>query len=227
MLHVASGETAWSSPAGVAATRPILPDETRYDTPLGGTGSEHGHSGAAARTGPSPSRPTMTGMPPRRRVPVAAGRAALTEWSLTERSGESADRPTTALAVRFTLEELGIRAPGRSVEVRVPPFGVVQCIEGLQHRRGTPPNVIETDAATWLALAVESASPSDRSRRGTPPGQRHAKRPHGIPAALSRHRDELSRRATRNLDPARPPVARGRAAVARRRGHGVRECLGL
>lgn len=93
----------------------------------------------------------MSGMPPRRRVPVAAGRDALTSWACDP---AAADRPTTALAVRFTLEELGIRAPGRSVEVRVPPFGVVQCVEGLQHRRGTPPNVIETDASTWLALAV-------------------------------------------------------------------------
>ena len=93
----------------------------------------------------------MSGMPPRRRVPVTAGRAALTAWAADP---AAADRPTTALAVRFTLEELGIRAPGRSVEVRVPPFGVVQCVEGLQHRRGTPPNVIETDASTWLALAV-------------------------------------------------------------------------
>jgi len=105
-------------------------------------------------------------MPPRRRVPVAAGRAALTDWTLGERSGESVDRPTTALAVRFTLEELGMRAPGRSVEVRVPPFGVVQCIEGLQHRRGTPPNVIETDAATWLALAVGHESPTDAAGDG-------------------------------------------------------------
>jgi hypothetical protein len=84
-------------------------------------------------------------------VPVAAGRAALTSWTSDP---VAADRPTTALAVRYTLEELGIRAPGRSVEVRVPPFGVVQCVEGLQHRRGTPPNVVETDASTWLALAV-------------------------------------------------------------------------
>ncbi len=59
-----------------------------------------------------------------------------------------------AAAVRFTLEELGERAPGRSVEVRVPPFGVVQCVSGPRHTRGTPPNVIETDAATWLALAT-------------------------------------------------------------------------
>ncbi len=57
------------------------------------------------------------------------------------------------MAVRYTLEELGERAPGRSVEVRVPPFGVVQCVAGPVHRRGTPPSVVEADAATWLALA--------------------------------------------------------------------------
>lgn len=108
----------------------------------------------------------MAGMPSRRRVPVADGRAALTSWTAAERSGEAVDRPTTALAVRFTLEELGLRAPGRSVEVRVPPFGVVQCVEGLQHRRGTPPNVIETDAATWLALAVGHESPTEAAGEG-------------------------------------------------------------
>ncbi|KGN36209.1 sterol carrier family protein [Knoellia subterranea] len=102
-------------------------------------------------------------MPSRRRVPVAAGRAALTSWMAAP--GE-VDRTTTATAVRFTLEELGERAPGRSVEVRVPPFGVVQCIEGLQHRRGTPPNVVETDAATWLALAVGHLEPAEAEAQG-------------------------------------------------------------
>ncbi|MFC7491006.1 MULTISPECIES: sterol carrier family protein [unclassified Knoellia] len=105
-------------------------------------------------------------MPPRRRILVADGLAALTAWTLAQRDGEVVDRPTTALAVRFTLEELGVRAPGRSVEVRVPPFGVVQCIEGLQHRRGTPPNVIETDAATWLALAVGHETPTNAAGEG-------------------------------------------------------------
>jgi hypothetical protein len=38
--------------------------------------------------------------------------------------------------------------------VRVPPFGAVQCVEGPRHTRGTPPNVVETDAATWLALVT-------------------------------------------------------------------------
>ena len=56
--------------------------------------------------------------------------------------------------MRYTLEELGARAPGRSVEVRVPPFGAVQCLEGPRHTRGTPPNVVEADAETWLRLAT-------------------------------------------------------------------------
>ncbi|WP_404385462.1 sterol carrier family protein [Knoellia locipacati] len=105
-------------------------------------------------------------MPPRRRVPVAEGRAALLTWADARAGGGAVDRPTTATAVRFTLEELGIRAPGRSVEVRVPPFGVVQCVEGLQHRRGTPPNVIETDADTWLALAVGTLDPATAAGDG-------------------------------------------------------------
>ncbi|TDP98742.1 MULTISPECIES: sterol carrier family protein [Microbacteriaceae] len=67
-----------------------------------------------------------------------------------------ADRNTTATAVRYLLQLLAERAPGNTVEVRVPPFGAVQCIPGPRHTRGTPPNVIETDAATWLALASGS-----------------------------------------------------------------------
>ncbi|MEP6629029.1 MAG: sterol carrier family protein, partial [Lapillicoccus sp.] len=54
----------------------------------------------------------------------------------------------------YALEELATRHPGRSVEVRVPPHGAVQCIEGPAHKRGTPPNVFETDAVTWLRLAT-------------------------------------------------------------------------
>ncbi len=64
----------------------------------------------------------------------------------------SAGRTEIAMAVRFSLEELAELAPGNSVEVRVPPFGVTQCVAGPRHTRGTPPNVVETDAATWLAL---------------------------------------------------------------------------
>ena len=61
-------------------------------------------------------------------------------------------------AVRFLLEELAVQAPGRSVEVRVPPHGAVQCVAGPRHTRGTPPNVVETDAMTWVALATGAMS---------------------------------------------------------------------
>ncbi|GAA6525181.1 sterol carrier family protein [Intrasporangium sp. DVR] len=90
-------------------------------------------------------------MPPRRRVPLEDGRDAL---AVCRSAGFAADRAVTATAVRFTLEELSAVAPGRTVEVRVPPYGAAQCITGPVHRRGTPPNVIETDAATWLALVT-------------------------------------------------------------------------
>jgi hypothetical protein len=68
------------------------------------------------------------------------------------KDGESRDH--TATAVRYLLQLLAERAPGNTVEVRVPPFGATQAIEGPRHTRGTPPNVIEMDASTWLALAT-------------------------------------------------------------------------
>ena len=69
--------------------------------------------------------------------------------------GESAPAADVRDAVRFLLEELAARAPGRSVEVRVPPHGAVQCGSGgPRHTRGTPPNVVETDALTWLQLGA-------------------------------------------------------------------------
>ena len=93
-------------------------------------------------------------MPPRRRTDPAAGRAAVT------RALDSADPDPADLrdATRFLLEELAARAPGRSVEVRVPPHGAVQCGAGPRHTRGTPPNVVETDPPTWLRLAAGAVS---------------------------------------------------------------------
>jgi hypothetical protein len=88
-------------------------------------------------------------MPPRRRTDPADGRAALTAWRADP--SQVASRRT---AVRFTLEELAEVAPGNSVEVRVPPDGAVQAVEGPRHTRGTPPNVVETDPQTWLQLAT-------------------------------------------------------------------------
>lgn len=102
-------------------------------------------------------------MPPRRRVSAAAGRGALASWR-TDR--EASSREVLAGAVRHTLADLAERHPGRSVEVRVPPFGAVQCIAGPVHRRGTPPNTVETDPATWLALAVGELRWADAVERG-------------------------------------------------------------
>lgn len=76
---------------------------------------------------------------------MAAVRAAL---------GGDEDRATVATATRFLLEELAAIAPGNALEVRVPPYGATQCLPGPRHTRGTPPGVVETDAATWIALAV-------------------------------------------------------------------------
>jgi len=55
--------------------------------------------------------------------------------------------------VKTTLNALTVKAPGRAIEVRIPPYAAVQCGEGPTHTRGTPPNTIEMDAQTWLALA--------------------------------------------------------------------------
>ncbi len=61
-------------------------------------------------------------------------------------------------AVRALLAALAERAPGRSVEVRIPPYGAIQCVEGPRHTRGTPPNVVEMDAVTWVNLATGTLS---------------------------------------------------------------------
>lgn len=55
--------------------------------------------------------------------------------------------------VKSTLALLTSKAPGRAIEVRIPPYAAIQCGEGPTHSRGTPPNTIEMDAQTWLALA--------------------------------------------------------------------------
>ncbi|MGW7487093.1 sterol carrier family protein [Streptomyces sp. NPDC054786] len=64
------------------------------------------------------------------------------------------DRQALAVTTRLLADALAAKAPGNSVEVRVPPFAVVQCVEGPRHTRGTPPNVVETDPLTWIRLAA-------------------------------------------------------------------------
>lgn len=87
----------------------------------------------------------------RRRIPQTEGRSAIASW---QAAGGHTHRDIIATAVRWSLEELAARAPGRSVEVRVPPFGAAQCIAGSDHRRGTPPAVIEMTPDAFLRLAT-------------------------------------------------------------------------
>lgn len=64
------------------------------------------------------------------------------------------DRQALAACTRLLTDALAEKAPGGSVEVRVPPFAVVQCVQGPKHTRGTPSNVVETDPLTWIRLAT-------------------------------------------------------------------------
>jgi hypothetical protein len=68
--------------------------------------------------------------------------------------GQAADGADLRLLTKHFLAVLEERAPGHSVEVRIPPYAAVQVIPGVRHTRGTPPAVIETDAETWLELAT-------------------------------------------------------------------------
>jgi hypothetical protein len=69
-------------------------------------------------------------------------------------AGRTPDRADEKAAVKAALAGLVEAAPGRSVEVRVPPFAAVQAVEGTSHRRGTPSAVVETDPRTWLELTT-------------------------------------------------------------------------
>lgn len=81
------------------------------------------------------------------------GRASLAAVQSARDAGREPLRAALRAAVRYSLGQLADAAPGRSVEVRIPPFAAVQCVAGPRHTRGTPPNVIETDALTWLDMA--------------------------------------------------------------------------
>jgi len=66
--------------------------------------------------------------------------------------------PQVLEQVKKTLAALAAKAPGRAIEVRIPPYSAIQCGEGPTHTRGTPPNTIEMDAQTLLALAAGQLS---------------------------------------------------------------------
>ena len=108
---------------------------------------------------------------------------------VSEALARVADRPEAAdlrLLTKHFLAVLEQRAPGHSVEVRVPPYAAVQVIPGVRHTRGTPPAVVETDAETWIALATGDLSWVDAVGRGARLRQRGAHRPDAVPPAQLR-----------------------------------------
>ena len=80
--------------------------------------------------------------------------------------GQEPTREELKAAVKESLARLVEIAPGRAVEVRIPPFAAVQAVEGRAHRRGTPSAVVEADAVTWLRLVVGRLSWQDAVASG-------------------------------------------------------------
>ncbi len=85
----------------------------------------------------------------RRTLPVVEFEDALRRYDAGE-----AERADFKLLVKHLLKLLVAKAPGHAVEVRIPPYGAVQCIEGPRHTRGTPGAVIEMPAELWIDLAL-------------------------------------------------------------------------
>ncbi|KQP65581.1 sterol carrier family protein [Nocardioides sp. Leaf285] len=120
-------------------------------------------------------------MPARLRVaPAADVAAALARVEVAGAAGSAPDRADLRLLVKHFLAVLEQRAPGHSVEVRVPPYAAVQVIPGVRHTRGTPPAVVETDALTWIALASGALTwgEADAAGRVSASGQRADLAPH-------------------------------------------------
>jgi Bacterial SCP ortholog len=111
-------------------------------------------SGASSLPGGLPSTPVgqeFDGTPPVTSGSGTTGADPVREWLA---GGAEPERSVVRAAVKGSLAAIAAAAPGRSVEVRVPPFGAVQCISGPRHGRGTPPNVVEAGPRTWLALVT-------------------------------------------------------------------------
>ncbi|MFM2277409.1 MAG: hypothetical protein RJA75_842 [Actinomycetota bacterium] len=95
----------------------------------------------------------------RRRIKHDEGISAINAVIQADKVSPISDKdPVFVMAVRYLLEELAEVAPGNSVEVRVPPLGATQCIEGPRHTRGTPPNVVEMSPRVWFDLALGNVS---------------------------------------------------------------------
>ena len=101
-----------------------------------------------------------------RTIPTADGDRVLSAW-MSDPASIRGDAAELALAVRYALQLIRQKAPGNSVELRVPPFGAAQIIEGPRHTRGTPPAVIEVSAEVWLDLVVGRTGFDEAQRDGS------------------------------------------------------------
>jgi uncharacterized SCP-like protein len=106
----------------------------------------------------------MAGSQPISAEELRAALAPTAGWLAGE--AEQPPRAVLGAAVKTSARWLSQQVPGRSVELRVPPFVAVQCVPGPRHTRGTPPNVVETDAATWLRLASGALTWADAVAEG-------------------------------------------------------------
>ena len=100
------------------------------------------------------------------RKPDPEGEASVAAVAAAFDSGTEPERAALRSAARFLLHELERVSPGRSVEVRVVPVAAVQAVAGPRHTRGTPPNVVETDPATWFKLATGRLAWDEAVRTG-------------------------------------------------------------
>lgn len=127
---------------------------------------------------------SMLLMSARKSDPVATRAAvdAVAEW-LRDSSTPQPSRALLADACRTTARTLAEELPGHAVELRVPPFVAVQCIDGPRHTRGTPPNVVEMDPQTWLRVAtgLESFDAALAGGRIDASGSRAAEVARGLP----------------------------------------------
>lgn len=115
--------------------------------------ARRGTPGAAAVRAAADEQAARLGVP----VPGERDLPALTDLVVAglRRPDPVDPAPAAArLVTRHLLDELAARAPGRAVEVRVPPYGAVQCVPGPRHTRGTPPAAVEMDPPTWIQLAA-------------------------------------------------------------------------
>ena len=83
---------------------------------------------------------------------------AVVEDALRRLHASSGDEVALRVLVKHYLAVLARSAPGRAVEIRVPPYAAAQVVGGTDHKRGTPPAVVETDGPTWVALATGELS---------------------------------------------------------------------